>query len=134
MLTDERKKQIESLLTDWGYWASKRSDYSEIAKVTGQINCSPLFKLTLGQLEEIESVEHRKRYQVYPDSVLDAVDRVVRSLPRKQKKILIAAYRWSDRIPVAEKAERLKICRKTFYNRLELAHEAFNIKFEWGLV
>ena len=132
MITETRQAQIELLLIDWGYYSSKRGDYNQIAKATGQINKSPM---AVGmERQEVADSGHRKRLQVYPDRVLEVVDSIVREMPDAVKAVIVARYRWSDKVSTDTKRERLGVAKQTFYDRLDRGHRIINAYFDWSMV
>lgn len=132
MITETRKERIDDMLVNWGYWC--RTDRAEINKATGQITSSSLAQWQKDAVQQMESVDHRRRLQVYPDNVLSMVDSIVMGMPERIRDVVVIRYRLSDRVPVETKAEKLGIPRRTFYNRLEKGYGIFNNKADWGMV
>lgn len=128
--------EMISLLVCWAVYTGIGGNRRAIALLTGQINCSPgaqWMKDALNQSGELD-LNDKVSYQiVYSDACMLHVSCLIRNMPKKLRKIVHARYVWYEGLSTKDKAKRLHIDRRTFYRRLDRAHQVINEAMDWKL-
>ncbi len=128
--------ELIRILVCWAIFTGVGGNRRAIALLTGQINSSPgaqWMKDALNKSGEL-NINDKISYQiVYSDECMIHVSTLIRAMPEKLRKILHARYVWYEGLSSKEKAKRLHIDRRTFYRRLDRAHEVIDAAIDWSL-
>ncbi len=134
-LTDEQDNAVIILLTAWGIFDRKTSDYGEISKATGQITQSSMNKFKKDLIQEQANSAEAVYCQPYSDEALTCVREVIRLMPPKVNKCIVARYRWrDDKKSPAEKIKAVKMPSRTYYDRIRQGHEIVYRRMDWRLI
>jgi len=122
--------RVVALLECWAAW---RDSVRRVLLRHMQPRC------TLGRLvrlarQEGELWEHNRTQEVFDEVLMSEVDQLVAGMNRDLRDVLMLAYVNGRNMPSRQRAKRLKCSQRTYFYRINEAHEYVDKAIDWSKI